>query len=66
MNNGTIDEQVDRMTLREKIGQTCQAQFSEVHTRAEGNISGYLARFPVGSLFAGQEVIGGRELMPES
>lgn len=65
MNKDTLDEQVARMTLREKIGQTCQAQFSEVYARAGGDLSGYFGKFPVGSLFAGQEVIGGREFDAE-
>lgn len=49
------------MSLREKIGQTCQAQLSQVLARADGDLAGYLARYPVGSLFAGKEIIGGAE-----
>lgn len=56
-----IDRIMASMSLREKIGQTCQAQLSEVLSRASGDLNGYLARYPVGSLFAGKEIIGGAE-----
>ena len=49
------------MSLREKIGQTCQAQLSGILSRASGDLAGYLARYPVGSVFAGKEIIGGAE-----
>lgn len=49
------------MTLREKIGQTCQALASDVYRRSGGDIAGYLARYPVGSVFAGKEIIGGED-----
>lgn len=49
------------MTLREKIGQTCQALAPEIYRRSGGDIAGYLARYPVGSVFAGKEIIGGGE-----
>lgn len=61
MTTPAIDALLNRLTLREKIGQTCQAQFSEVYTRAAGDLRGYLERFPVGSLFGGREIIGGAE-----
>ena len=49
------------MSLREKIGQTCQAQLSGVLAQASGDLAGYLERYPVGSVFAGKEIIGGAE-----
>lgn len=52
---------LETMSLREKIGQTCQAQLSQVLSQASGDLECYLARYPVGSLFAGKEIIGGAE-----
>jgi beta-N-acetylhexosaminidase len=60
--NSNINRLLAGMSLREKIGQTSQAQLSQVLSRASGDLSGYLARFPVGSLFAGKEIIGGAEV----
>lgn len=59
MQSMNIEQLLNGMSLREKIGQTCQTQLSEVLKRSSGDLAGYLARYPVGSLFAGREIIGG-------
>lgn len=56
-----VNQLLNGMSLREKIGQTCQVELSMVLAASSGDLPGYFARFPVGSLFAGREIIGGAE-----
>jgi len=51
---------IDQLSLREKIGQTCQVH-GEMLGLAEGAaIEQFFAQQPVGSLFLGSEIIGSR------
>lgn len=54
-----IDRLIDSMTLREKIGQTMQYRISlmEQYAQSDESLEKFFRRYPVGSLFAGPDVI---------
>ena len=47
-----------RLSLREKIGQTCQSCSRDMGDWSDEGVASFFARNPVGSLFLGNEVIG--------
>src|SRR5690349_11603874 len=49
------------MTLRERIGQTCQINAGFLAGWSAERVAGYFARHPVGGVFVGGEIIGPAE-----
>jgi len=54
----TLPAPFGALTVREKIGQTCQIHGKEIGGLDPRGLADYFARRPVGSLFLGSEVIG--------
>jgi beta-N-acetylhexosaminidase len=52
------DDLLAGLTLEERIQQTRQERLSDILDWSGGDLEGWLARNPVGSLFVGQDVIG--------
>lgn len=52
-----IPDLLRSLTVREKIGQTVQLQLTEIDRRSEDATAEFLAKYPVGSLFVGNDII---------
>ena len=50
----------DQLSVREKIGQTCQIHGLDVGQLKEERLRDYFQEYPVGSIFLGTEVIGSK------
>jgi len=55
--NNEIDQILSGMTLREKIGQTVQLPIERVDLSSEDAAHEFFAKYPIGSLFAGPDII---------
>lgn len=53
-----INSILDQLSLREKIGQTCQIHSKDISHLNTSELSEYFAHSPVGSIFWGGEIIG--------
>jgi len=53
---------VERMTLREKIGQTCQIHGEDISHVSGEELKAFFQERPVGSIFLGSEVIGSKSM----
>lgn len=52
--------QFDHLSLREKIGQTCQIHGKDVNEIEGGRLQAFFSEYPVGSIFLGSEIISSK------
>ena len=53
---------VEQLSLREKIGQTCQIHGDQIGHRTGAALKDFFAEQPVGSVFLGSEIIGSKSM----
>ncbi len=52
----------ERLSLREKIGQTCQIHGEQLGPYSGAGLEDFFGRNPVGSIFMGSEIIGSKAM----
>ncbi len=54
------ESSLDQLTVREKIGQTCQIHGKDIGHLKGDRFDAYFNEYPVGSIFLGSEIIGSK------